>query len=94
MVRLIDDAKFFFVVTLSGKEALGNGNASNSSWCLFLFQLLGHLMVVANKCAQQEGLAEGYRVVINNGKHGCQSVYHLHLHVIGGKQLGWPPTGN
>ena len=51
-------------------------------------------MVVANKCAQQEGLAEGYRVVINNGKHGCQSVYHLHLHVIGGKQLGWPPTGN
>ena len=94
MVRLIGDAKFFFVVTLSGKEALGNGNASNSLWCLFLFQLLGHLMVVAYKCAQQVGLAEGYRVVINNGKHGCQSVYHLHLHVIGGKQLGWPPTGN
>ncbi|XP_067938954.1 adenosine 5'-monophosphoramidase HINT1-like [Watersipora subatra] len=57
-------------------------------------QLLGHLMLVASKCAKQEGLDEGYRVVVNDGKHGCQSVYHLHLHVIGGKQLGWPPTGN
>jgi len=54
-------------------------------------QLLGHLLVVANKVAEQQGLQEGYRVVINNGRHGCQSVYHLHLHVIGGRQLGWPP---
>jgi histidine triad (HIT) family protein len=42
--------------------------------------------------AKQENMHEdGYRVVINDGKHGCQSVYHLHLHVLGGKQLGWPP---
>lgn len=54
--------------------------------------LLGHLMVVAKKVAEQQGLAEGFRVVINNGKHGCQSVYHLHLHVIGGRQLGWSPA--
>lgn len=49
-------------------------------------------MVVAKKVAEQQGLAEGFRVVINNGKHGCQSVYHLHLHVIGGRQLGWSPA--
>eukprot|EP00948_MAST-09A_sp_MAST-9A-sp1_P003326 g3326.t1 len=55
-------------------------------------EILGHLLFVANKVAQEnEKLTEGYRVVINNGKHGCQSVYHLHLHVVGGNQLGWPP---
>jgi len=54
--------------------------------------LLGHLMVTVAKVAKQENMHEdGYRVVINDGKHGCQSVYHLHLHVLGGKQLGWPP---
>ena len=54
--------------------------------------LLGHLMVIVAKVAKQENMNEdGYRVVINDGKHGCQSVYHLHLHVLGGKQLGWPP---
>ena len=48
--------------------------------------LLGHLMVVAAKTAKQEGLDKGgYRVVINDGKDGCQSVYHLHIHVIGGQ---------
>ena len=54
--------------------------------------MLGHLMVVAAKVAKQEGLDEtGYRVVINDGKIGCQSVYHLHIHVIGGQLLSWPP---
>ncbi|KAJ8270928.1 hypothetical protein GJAV_G00120860 [Gymnothorax javanicus] len=54
-------------------------------------QLLGHLLVVAKNVAQKEGLSEGYRVVINDGKHGAQSVYHLHIHVLGGRQLSWPP---
>lgn len=55
-------------------------------------QLLGHLLIVAKKMAKKQGLAEdGYRVVINNGVNGSQSVYHLHVHVIGGRQLGWPP---
>merc|ERR1711974_246188 len=54
-------------------------------------QLLGHLMVVAAKVALDQGLQAGYRVVVNDGKLGCQSVYHLHLHVIGGRQLNWPP---
>ncbi len=57
-----------------------------------LSQLLGHLMVVAKKVAEQKGIAQdGYRVVINNGRNGAQSVYHLHIHVMGGRQLGWPP---
>lgn len=54
-------------------------------------QLLGHLMLTAKKVAAQEKLNNGYRLVINNGKEGAQSVYHLHLHVLGGRQLGWPP---
>ena len=54
-------------------------------------QLLGRLLVVARKVAKEQGLADGYRVVINNGAEGCQSVYHLHVHVMGGRQLKWPP---
>jgi diadenosine tetraphosphate (Ap4A) HIT family hydrolase len=45
----------------------------------------------AGDIAKQEKLEEGYRVVINDGPKGCQSVYHLHLHIVGGKQLTWPP---
>ena len=55
--------------------------------------ILGHLMVTAAKVAAEQGLANGWRLVVNDGKEGCQSVYHVHLHIIGGKQLGWPPTG-
>ncbi|KAG9487852.1 adenosine 5'-monophosphoramidase HINT1 [Eleutherodactylus coqui] len=53
--------------------------------------LLGHLMIIAKKCAADMGLTNGYRLVINDGPDGGQSVYHLHLHVLGGRQLGWPP---
>jgi histidine triad (HIT) family protein len=54
--------------------------------------LLGHLMFAAQKVAHQEGLVkDGYRLVINDGPYGCQSVYHLHIHVIGGRQMSWPP---
>jgi histidine triad (HIT) family protein len=54
--------------------------------------LLGHLMVTAAKVAAQEKLDQnGYRLVINDGKEGGQEVFHLHIHVIGGKQLSWPP---
>ena len=55
-------------------------------------ELLGHLLQVCRRVAAQEGLVEGgYRVVTNNGVHGGQSVNHLHFHVLGGRQLGWPP---
>ena len=54
--------------------------------------LLGHLLIKAAKVAQNEGLEEnGYRVVINTGDDGGQSVDHLHLHILGGRHLGWPP---
>ncbi|XP_033218619.1 histidine triad nucleotide-binding protein 1 isoform X2 [Belonocnema kinseyi] len=53
--------------------------------------LLGHLMNVAHKVAKKEGLKDGFRLVINDGKDGAQSVFHLHLHVLGGRQLQWPP---
>lgn len=51
--------------------------------------ILGHLLWAAGEIARKEGLQEGYRVVVNDGPKGCQSVYHLHLHIIGGKQLSW-----
>uniref|UniRef100_A0A3Q3LIC1 Histidine triad nucleotide binding protein 2 n=1 Tax=Mastacembelus armatus TaxID=205130 RepID=A0A3Q3LIC1_9TELE len=54
-------------------------------------ELLGHLLVVAKNVAKQESLHKGYRLVINDGKHGAQSVYHLHIHVLGGRQMTWPP---
>ncbi|KAK9809503.1 hypothetical protein WJX73_005283 [Symbiochloris irregularis] len=54
-------------------------------------KVLGHLLHVASKVARQENLTHGFRVTINDGQNGCQSVYHLHLHVMGGRQLSWPP---
>lgn len=54
--------------------------------------LLGHLMYTAQLVARQEGLVPGgFRLVINDGPDGAQSVYHLHIHIIGGRQMTWPP---
>ena len=53
-------------------------------------QLLGHLMVKAPEIAKQMGY-EDFRVVINNGDQGGQEVYHLHLHILAGRQMVWPP---
>ena len=54
--------------------------------------LMDYLIGVANRLAAQEGIAEtGYRLVINKGRHGGQSVDHLHIHLLGGRQLAWPP---
>lgn len=54
-------------------------------------ELVGHLFVVAAKIAQQLGLADGYRLVINCGDRGGQTVPHLHLHLMGGRDFTWPP---
>ncbi|MFC0309061.1 HIT domain-containing protein [Gallibacterium trehalosifermentans] len=52
-------------------------------------QVLGHLFVVAAKIAQEQGIAEdGYRLIVNCNKHGGQEVFHLHMHLVGGKHLG------
>ena len=54
--------------------------------------LLGHLLLVAAEIARQEGLeTAGYRTVINSGKNAGQTVAHLHVHLLGGRALGWPP---
>uniref|UniRef100_A0A7N5P577 Histidine triad nucleotide-binding protein 1-like n=1 Tax=Ailuropoda melanoleuca TaxID=9646 RepID=A0A7N5P577_AILME len=53
--------------------------------------LLGHLIIVGKKCATELGLTRGYRMVVNEGPDGGQSVYHVHLHVLGGRQMSWPP---
>ncbi len=55
-------------------------------------RVLGHLLLKAAHVAQQLGLDRtGYRLVINNGQDGGESVPHLHCHILGGRQLGWPP---
>ncbi|MGK7945636.1 MAG: histidine triad nucleotide-binding protein [Microcystaceae cyanobacterium] len=53
--------------------------------------LLGHLLLTVKKVAEQLNLEKGYRVVINNGEEGGQTVYHLHLHLLGDRQMQWPP---
>ena len=53
--------------------------------------LLGHLLLKAAEVARNLGLANGYRLVINNGADGGETVPHLHCHILGGRHLAWPP---
>lgn len=53
--------------------------------------LLGHLLLKAAEVAAKVGLSNGYRLVINNGPDGGESVPHLHCHILGGRAMGWPP---
>ena len=53
--------------------------------------LLGHLLLTIKRVAAQEGLEKGYRVVINTGEDGGQTVFHLHLHLLGRRSMTWPP---
>jgi len=53
--------------------------------------LVGHLFLVAQKVAADEGLKDGYRAVFNNGSDAQQTVEHIHLHLIGGRRMTWPP---
>ena len=53
--------------------------------------LAGELLASASEVAAQEGLADGFRVVLNTGADGGQTVFHVHAHVLGGRGLGWPP---
>jgi len=54
-------------------------------------ELLGHLLLAAAKIAKDKGLSKGYRIVVNTGEDGGQTVDHLHLHLLGGRRLTWPP---
>ena len=53
--------------------------------------LLGHLLVAAGRVAQQLGIGDAFRLVVNNGADAGQTVFHLHLHILGGRPLHWPP---
>jgi histidine triad (HIT) family protein len=53
--------------------------------------VLGHLLQVAAQLAQKLNLGSGFRLVINNGPHACESVPHLHVHLLAGRQMTWPP---
>jgi histidine triad (HIT) family protein len=53
--------------------------------------LLGRLLLTAQRVAAAAGLDKGYRLVINDGEDGGQTVFHLHIHVLGGRPMGWPP---
>ncbi len=56
-------------------------------------RLLGHLLLVANSVARQQGIAgRGFRLVLNCNSEGGQVVFHLHLHLLGGRRLGWQPA--
>ncbi|MCR9234593.1 histidine triad nucleotide-binding protein [Gimesia chilikensis] len=54
-------------------------------------ELAGHLFLTVGKLAEMLGLDEGYRTIVNTGKAGGQTVDHLHLHLLGGRSLQWPP---
>lgn len=54
-------------------------------------ELLGHLLLAASDIARKKGLGAGYRIVVNTGEEGGQTVDHLHLHLLGGRAMTWPP---
>jgi histidine triad (HIT) family protein len=74
----------FLVVPRQHIASLANADSNQAA-------LLGHLLFVASEIARAKGLANGYRLVINTGPDGGQSVDHLHVHVLGGRHLTWPP---
>ena len=53
--------------------------------------LLGHLLLTANRIATDEGIDDAYRLIVNNGAGAGQSVFHLHVHILGGRSFMWPP---
>eukprot|EP00922_Rhytidocystis_sp_ex-Travisia-forbesii_P009920 GHVS01014496.1.p1 GENE.GHVS01014496.1~~GHVS01014496.1.p1 ORF type:complete len:143 (+),score=7.49 GHVS01014496.1:129-557(+) len=68
---------------LDGLTRLSNATETNKD-------ILGHLLWTVSVIAKKENIGD-FRVVINDGPKGCQSVYHLHLHILGGRQMNWPP---
>ena len=53
--------------------------------------LMGHMLYVAQIIARDKGIESGCRLVINNGADACQTVFHLHMHLMGGRGFSWPP---
>ncbi len=75
------------ILVIPKKPLIGLSDATESD-----APLLGHLLDVARRVAREQGLeTDGYRVVINDGEKAGQSVFHLHLHILAGRRMGWPP---
>lgn len=75
------------VLVIPKKHIAGLGDASAEDALL-----LGKLLVAARRVAEETGVAQsGFRTVINHGQHAGQSVFHVHVHVIGGRAMAWPP---
>ncbi|KMT14942.1 hypothetical protein BVRB_3g064520 [Beta vulgaris subsp. vulgaris] len=69
------------------KDGLSGLSKAEEKHC----DILGRLLYTAKLVAKQENLDDGFRIVINDGPTGCQSVYHIHVHLLGGRQMNWPP---
>jgi histidine triad (HIT) family protein len=74
------------VLVIPKREIAGLGHITEED-----SSLLGHLLTVSSQLAKDLGLQAGYRVVINNGPTAGQTVDHLHLHILGGRPMNWPP---
>jgi histidine triad (HIT) family protein len=74
------------VLLIPKKEIDQVGNAKPDDQAL-----LGHMMLAAGKIARQLGVGDAFRLVVNNGAEAGQTVFHLHLHILGGRKLRWPP---
>ena len=86
--------EFSYLPCLDSDRLIQCLNTRLSKYCYVTIKnvCLGHLMLTAKKVAAEKGLDEsGYRLVVNDGKNGAQSVFHMHIHVLGGRQLSWPP---
>ena len=86
VIRDIEPRAPVHLLVIPKKALAGVSSASGEDAAL-----LGHLLLVAAKMAEQEGISGGYRLVINNGAPAGQSVFHLHVHVLGGRPMTWPP---
>ena len=65
-------------------DQVGNAKAEDQA-------LLGHMVLTAGRIARQLGVGDAFRLVVNNGADAGQTVFHLHLHILGGRTLRWPP---
>ncbi|KAL2940255.1 Adenylylsulfatase HINT1 [Bienertia sinuspersici] len=88
MIRDINpQAPTHIVLIPKVKDGLSGLSKAEERHC----EILGRLLYTAKLVAKQEGLDDGFRIVINDGPQGCQSVYHIHVHLLGGRQMNWPP---
>ena len=74
------------ILVIPKKEIVKLSDASDGEQAL-----MGHLMLAVGKIARQEGVEDAFRLVVNNGEGAGQSVLHLHLHIIAGRRMHWPP---